>query len=277
MARLARWRTRGRGSGTRELLAGGARHGGAAPRSACAVFCEHAVPEHDSAISGGAASGRPRNRAPDPVADPVERGGDRHQGEQGVLRDRRTHRELPVGGNAIRRGLHAFLARSDGKARWRSRLLPGPLLARLLRSRVSRRPADRGAAAELPPGGGRERHLLLPASLAHAGFLAVPDRVDGPRAADVDLSGAVPEIPASSRPRRHQRTARSGPSSAMARRTSRRASARSPSPRARTARQSDLCHQLQPAASRRAGARQRQDHPGAGGQLSAAPAGTSSR
>ena len=105
--------------------------------------------------------------------------------------------------------------------------LPGPLLARLLRARVSGRPADRGAVAELPPGGGRERHVLLPASLADARFLAVPDRVDGPRPADGDLPGAVPEIPASSRPRRHRQTARSGPSSAMARRTSRRASARS--------------------------------------------------
>ena len=47
--------------------------------------------------------------------------------------------------------------------------------------------------------------------------------------------------------------------------------------RAREARQSGLRHQLQPAAPRRAGARQRQDHPGAGGRSSAAPAGTSSR
>jgi pyruvate dehydrogenase E1 component len=45
----------------------------------------------------------------------------------------------------------------------------------------------------------------------------------------------------------------------------------------RTARQPDLRHQLQPAAPRRPGARQRQDHPGARSQLSAAPAGTSSR
>ena len=46
---------------------------------------------------------------------------------------------------------------------------------------------------------------------------------------------------------------------------------------ARAARQPDLRHQLQPAAPGRAGARQRQDHPGAGGRRSAAPAGTSSR
>ena len=56
-------------------------------------------------------------------------------------------------------------------------------------------------------------------------------------------------------------------------RVARRAVAR----RARGARQPDVRRQLQPAAARRAGARQRQDHPGAGGASSAAPAGTSSR
>ena len=46
---------------------------------------------------------------------------------------------------------------------------------------------------------------------------------------------------------------------------------------AREARQPDLRHQLQPAAARRPGARQRQDHPGTRRRSSAAPAGTSSR
>ena len=43
------------------------------------------------------------------------------------------------------------------------------------------------------------------------------------------------------------------------------------------ARQPHVGHQLQPAAARRSGARQRQDHPGARGACSAAPGGTSSR
>ena len=47
--------------------------------------------------------------------------------------------------------------------------------------------------------------------------------------------------------------------------------------RPRGPRQPHLGHQLQPAAPRRPGARQRQDHPGARGRSSAAPAGTSSR
>jgi pyruvate dehydrogenase E1 component len=46
---------------------------------------------------------------------------------------------------------------------------------------------------------------------------------------------------------------------------------------ARAARQPDLRRQLQPAAARRPGARQRQDHSGTGSRFSAARAGTSSR
>ena len=61
-------------------------------------------------------------------------------------------------------------------------LHPGPFLARHLCPRLSRGPADRGAAAPLPPGSRRQRPLVLPASVADAGLLAVPDRVDGPRA-----------------------------------------------------------------------------------------------
>ena len=47
--------------------------------------------------------------------------------------------------------------------------------------------------------------------------------------------------------------------------------------RPRASGQSGVRDQLQPAAARRPGARQRQDHPGAGGRSSRAPAGTSSR
>ena len=41
-------------------------------------------------------------------------------------------------------------------------------------------PARRGAAAALSPGGAGRRLVLVSASLAHAGFLAVPHGVDGP-------------------------------------------------------------------------------------------------
>ena len=51
-----------------------------------------------------------------------------------------------------------------------------------LRARLPRGPAQRGAAAQLPPGSRRQGPVLLSASLADAGLLAVPDRLDGPRA-----------------------------------------------------------------------------------------------
>ena len=56
---------------------------------------------------------------------------------------------------------------------------------------------------QVPPGGRRRRPLLLPASLADAGLLAVPDRLDGPRPLDGDLPGPLSQVPAGPRPRRH--------------------------------------------------------------------------
>ena len=46
--------------------------------------------------------------------------------------------------------------------------------------------------------------VLVPASEADAGLLAVPDGVDGPGPADGHLPGALPEVPARPRHRRHQ-------------------------------------------------------------------------
>ena len=97
-------------------------------------------------------------------------------------------------------------------------------------------------------------------------FWEFPTVSHGPRPARRDLPGALQPLPAQPRPRGHLATAASGPSSATARRTSPSRSARS-ARRARGPRQPDLRGQLQPAAPRRPGARQRQDHPGAGGRL----------
>ena len=108
--------------------------------------------------------------------------------------------------------------------------------------------------------------VLLPASLADAGLLAVPDRLDGPGAADGDLPGPLPQVPAPPRPGRHRQPQGLG---LPGRRRDGRAGepGRDLARRPREARQPGLRHQLQPAAPRRAGARQRQDHPGAGGRL----------
>ena len=90
---------------------------------------------------------------------------------------------------------HFWHAPSDD-ARRRPRLHPGPLLAGHLRARLPRGPAQRGAARGLPPGGlAPERPLLVPAPVADAGLLAVPDGLDGPRADHGDLPGALHALP----------------------------------------------------------------------------------
>jgi hypothetical protein len=59
--------------------------------------------------------------------------------EQNLFRTWRAHRQLPIGGDAVRHWLYAFLACSDRHAWWRPRLLPRSLLAWHLRARISRR------------------------------------------------------------------------------------------------------------------------------------------
>ena len=136
--------------------------------------------------------------------------------------------------------------------------VPGRLFPRL-----HARPPDRGADGQLPPGNRRQGHLLLPAPVADAGFLAVPDRLDGLGPIQAIYQARFMKYLASrglidaARPS----SARSGPSSATANRRGRIAR-RHRHGRPRKAGQPDFRHQLQPAAPGRPGARQRQDHPG---------------
>ena len=138
---------------------------------------------------------------------------------------------------------------------------PGIYARAFLEGRLTEEQMD-----SLPPGGGRERALVVPAPVADAGLLAVPDGVDGPRPADGDLPGPVPEVPARPRARRDREPPRLG---VPGRRRDGRAgvAGRDLAGRPRAPRQPDLRRQLQPAAPRRAGPRQREDHPGAGGPL----------
>ena len=128
-------------------------------------------------------------------------------------------------------GYNHFWRAAERRARRRPRLLPGPLVAGQLRARVSRGPADRGAARRLPPGGLEARRAdLLSAPVADAGLLAVPDRVARDRRDHLDLPGAVHEVPPGARESPRPRDARCGRSSATARSTSPRRWARSGSP-----------------------------------------------
>ena len=178
----------------------------------------------------------------------------------------RPHRQLPVGGDPVRHRLPALLERAHRQARRRSGLHPGPLLARHLRPRLPGRPPDRGAAAQLPRGSRWRRAVVLSAPVADARLLAVPHRLDGPGAADGDLSGPLPQVPAPPRPGRHRQPQGLG---LHGRRRDGRAGepGRHLARRPREARQPGLRHQLQPPAPGRPGARQRQDHPGTGRRL----------
>ena len=111
--------------------------------------------------------------------------------------------------------------------------------------------------------GAGQRPVVLPAPAAHAELLGVPDGLDGARRDQLHLPGALQPLPPPPRHQGHQRPARVG--LPRRRRDGRAGVARRHRPRGpRGARQPDVRHQLQPAAARRAGPRQRQDHPGAG-------------
>ena len=126
--------------------------------------------------------------------------------------------------------------------------------------------ADRGTDARLPAGGRRRRPVVLSAPVADAGLLAVPHGVDGAGPADGDLSGPVPQIPGQPGAGRHREPARVGVP--RRRRDGRaRVVGRDLVGRPGEAGQPDLRGELQPAAPRRPGARQREDHPGAGRPL----------
>ena len=180
---------------------------------------------------------------------------------------RRPHRELRLGRDALRRRLQPFLARAQRQASAATSIyFQGHSVARHLRARLPRRPHHRRAARQLPPGSRRQGHLLLSASVADAGLLAVPDGVDGP-GPDQAIYQA--------RFLHYLRTA--GIANTEGRKVwAFMGDGEMDEPEslgaislagAREPRQPHLRHQLQPAAPRRPGARQRQDHPGARGRL----------
>ena len=163
-------------------------------------------------------------------------------------------------------GLQPLLACAVGRARRRPGVRAGPFGARRVCTRSHARPLHRRADGQLPPGGRRQGRLLVSASVADAGVLAVSDGIDGARTADGDLPGALHEVSAGPGPGEDR-----GPQGLVLLRRRRngraRIDGRDRHGGARDARQPDLRHQLQPAAARRSGARQRQDHPGARGRI----------
>ena len=192
----------------------------------------HRVPQHHPRIARGAHSRRSGPRAAHPLSRSLERARDGGEGEPALLGARRAHRELRLFRHPLRRGLQPLLARAERCARRRPGVLSGAQRARHLRARLPRKTPLERPPAPLPPGGRRRRPVLLPPPLADAGLLAVPDRVDGSRTDHGHLPGPLHEVTCTTAACRTPRGARSGPSWATARWTSRSRWARSPSPRA---------------------------------------------
>ena len=96
---------------------------------------------------------------------------------------RRAHRDLRVGGEPVRGRLQPLLPRQGPRRVGRPGVHPGPRRAGHLRAGVPRGTALRGSAERVPPGTvvTRRRPAFLSPPQADAGLLGVPDRLDGPR------------------------------------------------------------------------------------------------
>ena len=111
----------------------------AADRSAAAD--PDALHQHDQPRAGAVVPRRRGARAPDPAADPLERGGDGPARQQPVLGDRRPPRHVCLGGDALRGRLQPLLPGQGRRRQRRPDLLPGSRRARDLCARLPRGPA----------------------------------------------------------------------------------------------------------------------------------------
>ncbi len=216
---------------------------------------------------GGRRTVVPGRRVPgaaDPRLHQVERGRHGDPGQHADRGHRRASLDLCQLGGALRGRLQPLLPGQGRRRVRRPGLLPGARVAGHLRPGLRRGPADRRGARQLPPRGGRRRPAQLPPSALAARLLGVPHGVDGPGPHHRHLPGPREPLPQPPPPGRHERQPR-----LVLRRRRRDGRARvHRSPRcgrARAPRQPHLRRQLQPAAPRRAGPWQREDHSGARG------------
>ena len=153
--------------------------------------------------------------------------------------------------------------------RRRPGLLPGPRLPRHVRPRVPRGPARRGPARRVPPGEVARRPAACRRTRTRAScrdFWQFPTVSMG--IGPINAIYQAQQAKYLHQPRHQGRLRPAGLGVPRRRRDGR---GRVPRPAAgrgeRRPRQPELRHQLQPAAPRRSGPRQRQDHPGARGVL----------
>ena len=268
MARRAAVADRQRRARPRRADPGRAGAAGARPGPGLEAGPEHALRQHHPGGRAAQLPGRPGDGRAAGVHHALERAGHGGAGQQGLRRAGRPHRQLRQRGGSVRGRLQPLLPRRRGRPRRRPGVLPAAQRARCLRPRLSGRAAQRGRPGALPAGNrgagaGRARPVQLPAPLADARFLAVPHRLHGPGADQLDLPRALHALP--ERPRSARLHGPQGLGRVRRRRDGRaRKHVRAHIGRARAAGQPGLGGQLQPAAARRPGARQRPHHRRAG-------------
>ena len=269
MGRVARERDLGRRRARARRLPAQARaRVGAAPPRGAGRAADHRLRQHDSA-RGGAAVSRATSSMEKRIrriirwnaVAMVHRANTRFPGIGGHLSTYASSASLyEVGFNHFFRGARRRrLGRSD--------LLPGPRRARHLRARVSRRAAlDRSTWST---SGARPSAAAALSSYPHPrlmpNFWEFPTVSMGLGPLDRDLPGALQPLPAGARHHATPRQSRVWCFVGDGETDEPEALGSLCDRRARGARQPDLRRQLQPAAARRPGARQRQDHPGARG------------
>ncbi len=254
-----------RGPGARALRAGRAGGPRAPPAHRLASDIEHSVREHRGGRGAAGVPGRSRHRGAAGVADALERTGHGGARQPGVWRAGRAHRELRERGRPVRNRLQPLLpgtrGHRAGPAPGRSGVLPAAQRAGRVRTRVPGRAAHGARPAALPPGDRRARGrragaLQLSTSLADAGFLAVSDGLDGHRTDQQHLPCALHAL--SHAPPTARLPAAQGLGRVRRWRDGRaREHECAHAGRARGAGQPRLGGQLQPAAARWTGARQR--------------------
>ncbi len=175
---------------------------------------QHRLHQHHPRRTAAAPARRPGHGGADPRLHALERHG-HGAARQPRHQRRRPHRQLRLGGDALRHRLQPLLARALGEARRRPRLCPGPFGAWHLCPCLPARAAHRRADGQLPPGGRRQGPVLLSAPLADARLLAIPDGLARDRRDHLDLPGALHEVSASARAR-PTRSSRSAPSASPA-------------------------------------------------------------
>ena len=269
VARIDRFGAEDARSGARALPARAADRLHPPQRRLPAVQAEHRLRQHASPPDAGAGvSGRPRPRAAHRGLHPLECDG--HGARRPTRRPPSTAGTSPA--TPPRRRSTRWASIISGAppptsipATWcscRAHSSPGIYARAYLEGRLTEEQLKHFRQEVGAPAVGLSSY---PHPVADAGLLAVPDRLDGPRSDDGHLPGALHALPGAPRPRRRPRIARSGASCGDGEMDEPESMGALTMPVREKLDNLIFVDQLQPAAPRWPGARQRQDHPGARG------------